>query len=1068
MIRSTKYFIGFAIVLGAFGLSGLASYINTQHLIKSNDWVTHTHQVIESLGDVLSALKDVETGQHGFILTGQDRYLVPYDQSQRSIENRLAKLAELTQDNPAQLTELRRLKTLIDSMLDELKQTIELRRQSGLEAAMPTILSDRGKKVMDEIRELVSRMQEREQELLQSQQKASASSARWTTWTIALGIPLSLILLTIAALILTRSGGSGEPIVAPSLEDTNWKIIAARYLFAVMAVILASILRTWLLKLGPMPLFITYYPAVLLVAVVSGGGPGIVTALLSALAVLYYFIPPYGQFAIDSPGDAVALTIFSACNLSLCIVAERLRRSRWVEAFGLAKQQEAEELAGKNEELAQQAEELSQQTEELAQQNEELQSQSEEIQSLNSELTGREDMLRKFLEAARLSSSEESVLKEICAAAKDIFGSCASAVVICESKADKLFIRAQAGLNETLKPWPIENSFPGLVMQEGRTACLSDASLRPDLKLLQIVGTEPLHAALSSPLRVNGVVFGAVTIYSFKKQEWTSEQFSLIEWVSTQCCHILETLRLQDQLRHTAEQNRLLSELLERSEQPFGIGYPDGRLGYINKAFERLTGYTREELKSLDWANVLTPLQWRSIEKTKLQELYSTGEPARYEKEYIQKNGSRVPIELLVHMIKNDQGLPLYYYSFITDITDRKQAEESLRNANAILEQKIQERTQELAKRATQLQALAGELTLSEQRERSRLAKILHDQLQQLLVAAKFRAAMLGRGGDELTKQATKEVESLIDESIAVSRDLTAELSPPILHEAGLKAGLQWLVRRMADKHGLFVDLETEEDGSIPEQMKILLFDSVRELLFNTVKHANTSSATVNVRRIDDHLQVTVSDPGVGFDPATMPAAGGGGIGFGLFSIRERLELMGGALQIQSAPGQGSRFIMALPVSPSITREQKSQQVLVLPEAHLVPSNHPGPGPKIRILLADDHAVVRQGIGNMLSDEPDMEVVGSAADGQEAVELAARLLPDVVLMDMSMPKLNGVEATRIIHNEYPEIRIIGLSMFDEAERSQAMRDAGAVHYITKSGSAGALLDAIRKYGHSRP
>jgi DNA-binding NarL/FixJ family response regulator len=130
-------------------------------------------------------------------------------------------------------------------------------------------------------------------------------------------------------------------------------------------------------------------------------------------------------------------------------------------------------------------------------------------------------------------------------------------------------------------------------------------------------------------------------------------------------------------------------------------------------------------------------------------------------------------------------------------------------------------------------------------------------------------------------------------------------------------------------------------------------------------------------------------------------------------------------------------------------------------EAHAMPSLYLDPGRKIRVMLADDHAVVRQGIANLLDDQPDMEVIAEAADGQDAVELAAKLLPDIILMDMSMPKLNGVEATRIIHNDWPGIRIIGLSMFEEAERAQAIRDAGAIDYITKSGPAEKLINAIR-------
>ncbi len=127
---------------------------------------------------------------------------------------------------------------------------------------------------------------------------------------------------------------------------------------------------------------------------------------------------------------------------------------------------------------------------------------------------------------------------------------------------------------------------------------------------------------------------------------------------------------------------------------------------------------------------------------------------------------------------------------------------------------------------------------------------------------------------------------------------------------------------------------------------------------------------------------------------------------------------------------------------------------------------------KIRVLLADDHAVVRESLARLLEAESDIEVVGEAANGQAAVDLAAKLLPDVILMDMSMPRLNGVESTRAILHRFPDISIIGLSMFEEEERAQAMRNAGAVNYLTKSGPVTGLIAAIRNCmsgpaGHSR-
>lgn len=113
------------------------------------------------------------------------------------------------------------------------------------------------------------------------------------------------------------------------------------------------------------------------------------------------------------------------------------------------------------------------------------------------------------------------------------------------------------------------------------------------------------------------------------------------------------------------------------------------------------------------------------------------------------------------------------------------------------------------------------------------------------------------------------------------------------------------------------------------------------------------------------------------------------------------------------------------------------------------------------MLLVDDHTVMREGLKRLLGQEPDIEIVGEAADGDTAVELAGRLLPDVVLMDIGLPKLSGVEATRAIHRDHADIRIIGLSMFEEEERAQALRDAGAVAYLSKSGRPDDLFAAIR-------
>jgi DNA-binding NarL/FixJ family response regulator len=123
--------------------------------------------------------------------------------------------------------------------------------------------------------------------------------------------------------------------------------------------------------------------------------------------------------------------------------------------------------------------------------------------------------------------------------------------------------------------------------------------------------------------------------------------------------------------------------------------------------------------------------------------------------------------------------------------------------------------------------------------------------------------------------------------------------------------------------------------------------------------------------------------------------------------------------------------------------------------------------PKIRLMLAEDHTILRQGLAKLLGQEDDIDVVGEAPNGEVAVKLAAQVHPDVILMDMGMPIMDGIEATRRIHSSFPEVSIIGLSMYDEMDRADVMIAAGASLYLTKTGPAQDLIDAIRKCAQAK-
>jgi two-component system, chemotaxis family, CheB/CheR fusion protein len=262
------------------------------------------------------------------------------------------------------------------------------------------------------------------------------------------------------------------------------------------------------------------------------------------------------------------------------------------------------------------------------------------------------------------------------------------------------------------------------------------------------------------------------------------------------------------------------------------------------------------------------------------------------------------------------------------DITDKKKAEEELRGAKEELELRVQKRTIELRQRAAQLARLSSELTLSEQRERRRLSEIIHDHLQQLLVGAKINSEILFAQVPPEQKHVAENLLNLVTQSIRTSRSLTAELSPPVLKQGGLSAGLKWLARWMRETHGLTVDLQIDSDIKLQEEdIIILLFQSIRELLFNVVKHAGVKSARIEMSRYKDkQLRITVTDQGCGFNPETLWEKAQGGTGFGLFSISERLTLLGGSLEVESSPRSGASFSLVVPLELSSTKEENPMQ----------------------------------------------------------------------------------------------------------------------------------------------
>lgn len=316
-----------------------------------------------------------------------------------------------------------------------------------------------------------------------------------------------------------------------------------------------------------------------------------------------------------------------------------------------------------------------------------------------------------------------------------------------------------------------------------------------------------------------------------------------------------------------------LAAIVESSEDAIISKDLNGVITSWNQGAQRLFGYTDQEMIGQP-VQRLIPEDRFDEEPRILQRIRMGQRIDHYETLRRRKDGSLVHISLTVSPIKDRTGRIVGASKIARDITRLKQAEQQLQESAVELERRIAERTQELLASRERLRALASELTLTEQRERRRLATELHDYLAQLVVASRLRLSqIIPRIADPEVSASVSQVDSMLDQALTYTRSLVAELSPHTLYQFGLAKSLQWLGEQM-QQHGLLVSVKIGPTPfTLADDQAVLLFQSVRELLFNIIKHAKTDRATLTVNVDEDQeLRICVEDEGVGFDMAAITA----------------------------------------------------------------------------------------------------------------------------------------------------------------------------------------------------
>ena len=353
------------------------------------------------------------------------------------------------------------------------------------------------------------------------------------------------------------------------------------------------------------------------------------------------------------------------------------------------------------------------------------------------------------------------------------------------------------------------------------------------------------------------------------------------------------------------------------------------------------------------------------------------------------------------------------YGSFFRLLAINYRQSETIRNQKHVLEQYVSQ---------------VERITLLE--ERDRLSKDLHDTM-----GHSYTSIIMGMETLRMELK-SKEGEQQLDSLLQLARNSMEEVRL-YLHQLDLSqeslplaVTLQQLTEEFK-KHAK-VNVRTRiigEEYMASKQSKMTLYRSLQESLTNAVRHGHSTEIIVSLHFEPQQIRLDVQDNGCGVEEWKD--------GFGLTAMKERVSQSQGRVIVYSKKGEGTLISCVLPKQAQLSNEQ------------------------IRLCIVDDHSFIRESLHTILDGQEDLQVVGMAEDGERAVELCERLKPDVVLMDLEMPNLDGIHATKMIKEKWPGIRVLILSTFQNTERAKEIIRNGADGYLLKSIDSRELAESIR-------
>jgi PAS domain S-box-containing protein len=953
-------FVGVALVIAVLLVNAGVALRQAARMHADASWVAHTHEVLSSLRDVLSTMKDAETGVRGFLVTGQTNFLEPYENAHRKIDGSIARFAVLTVDNPIQQARVPRLKELVANEMAVLAAAVAAQRQGGTDAARKTAEMDRGKAIMDSLRTFVGEMEEHERELRVERQQANDVAYRSAIFSSVLSAVLGLMAVAAFLWLLRAHLKSLVSSAAAIYEQREW-------------------FRTTLGSIGD--------------AVIATDMQGRITFQNSVAEALTGWTE---DAARGQSLDRVFRIVNEETRRTVENPSTRALREGMV--VGLANHTVLIAKDGKECAIDDSAAPIRNEHGEVAGVVlvfRDVGARRETERALQASEARKAAILRASLDAI-ITIDGEGKIVEFNPAAESLFGHSPAEAFGQELQQFIIPEGTRGSFAQELTPAPAASmglplntrlEFParrkdGSELFVELVVTRLEGSARPlfTVFLRDITGQKQSHekiARLLSNERQRSQLLGQVATASLTINSATSRE-SVLGVITSEACHIVgakqaEVLFNDDKTQLPIPDGALAVPLIGRSGQPFAhlvVGEKSGG------------DFDADDKAVLAQLALMAAVAFDNARLN--EELRETG---RHKDEFL---------ATLAHELRNP----------LAPIRNALQVMRLARDDSEVME--------------------ASETIID--RQVQQMVRLIDDLLD---------LSRISRGKIELRRERI-DLADVLNSAIETSR--------PLIEESG---------------HQLTVRLPSEPlplDADLTRLAQVFL-----NLLNNSAKYTERGGQIcLTAERAGDTVAVRVRDTGIGIPPQMLPRIfemftqvdrslerAQGGLGIGLTLVRRLVEMHGGSVEAHSdGPGTGSEFIVRLPLVRDVTAD--SPRAAADDDA-AVPA-----GRRHRILVVDDNRDAANSLTTLLRMKG--HDVRTAYDGLEAIDATFTHKPDVVLLDVGLPRLNGFDvARRIREGEHARnVVLIALTGWGHEEDRRRSKEAGFDHHMVKPADPVAL------------